>query len=260
MIGVERNKPDAIERLMADASEDIETLAAELDRLVERFRLLGGHSIAAHIDRVTTGLGFTRADMDKLCGEFSGGWRMRVMLAKLLLEKPSLLMLDEPNAFMDAEGEIAVVQAMEQARQRGATVIVIAHLRKRDLRYSPPMPTADDFHGSSDITKIPTKVVVLARAPRNDQAPPHLWGTYMQVLKERMDGFRPWIGVSGFDVRKREYLPEYRLGMFEDGEFPPDGLRTWLGQVRAGVRARALASLFKEAMDAGRRRDDLLVA
>jgi len=77
-----------------------------LDRfghLQEEFRLRGGYSMESEVGNVLTGLGFSPADWEKECGEFSGGWQMRIALAKLLLKKPNVLLLDEPTNHLDIE-------------------------------------------------------------------------------------------------------------------------------------------------------------
>jgi ATP-binding cassette subfamily F protein 3 len=76
------------------------------DRLAEteeRFRMLGGNSYLADAEQTLTGLGFERSDFDRPTRELSGGWRMRVELAKLILKKPSLFLLDEPTNHLDIE-------------------------------------------------------------------------------------------------------------------------------------------------------------
>ncbi len=98
--------------MIADPSK-VESLSTELDRTQDRFRILGGHRAEPDISRVTEGLGFTKQDMDKLCGEFSGGWRMRISLAKILVRQPENLLLDEPTNHLDRaarqwlQGELA---------------------------------------------------------------------------------------------------------------------------------------------------------
>ena len=77
---------------------------ADLDRyseLQELFRQRGGYTIEAEIGRVLKGLGFAEEDWRKPCDHFSGGWQMRIALAKLLLQKPNLLLLDEPTNHLD---------------------------------------------------------------------------------------------------------------------------------------------------------------
>jgi ATP-binding cassette subfamily F protein 3 len=95
------------------------------DRLAEteeRFRMLGGSSYLADTEQTLTGLGFERSDFDKPTRELSGGWRMRVELAKIILKKPSLFLLDEPTNHLDIES----IQWLETflAGYPGAVVLV----------------------------------------------------------------------------------------------------------------------------------------
>jgi ATP-binding cassette subfamily F protein 3 len=76
-------------------------LLDELSVLQTEFETLGGYSIQARAEEILEGLGFKTAELTKPLAQFSGGWRMRVMLAKLLLQKPALLMLDEPTNHLD---------------------------------------------------------------------------------------------------------------------------------------------------------------
>lgn len=81
-------------------------IITEFNYLEERFRMAGGHDTAAEISQVLIGLGFTQYDFDRQTTEFSGGWRMRIELAKILLKKPDLLLLDEPTNHLDIESII----------------------------------------------------------------------------------------------------------------------------------------------------------
>lgn len=82
--------------------------------------------LKAEADRTLTGLGFEREDLTRPCSEFSGGWRMRVELAKILLQHPDLLLLDEPTNHLDIES----IQWLEEfLKQSGAAVILVSHDR-----------------------------------------------------------------------------------------------------------------------------------
>ena len=92
-----------IEAELAEASDDAEVaeLMSEYGRLQDRFELLGGYGLEAEARRILAGLGFADADVERDIGTFSGGWMMRVALAKLLLENPDVLLLDEPTNHLD---------------------------------------------------------------------------------------------------------------------------------------------------------------
>ena len=78
-------------------------LCDHLTETEERFRILGGDSYLAETEQTLIGLGFERDDFDRPTGELSGGWRMRIELAKIILKKPSLFLLDEPTNHLDIE-------------------------------------------------------------------------------------------------------------------------------------------------------------
>jgi ATP-binding cassette subfamily F protein 3 len=83
--------------------EELERMLAEYARIRERFERLGGYTVEADARAVLTGLGFRERDMERDCAEFSGGWLMRIALAKILLESPDILLLDEPTNHLDLE-------------------------------------------------------------------------------------------------------------------------------------------------------------
>ena len=97
-------------------------LADHLTDLNEHYRILGGDNYEAEIEQALTGLGFERTDFNRPTSEFSGGWRMRIELAKILLKKPSLFLLDEPTNHLDIES----IQWFEEylKNYRGATILV----------------------------------------------------------------------------------------------------------------------------------------
>ena len=97
-------------------------LITESHELGERFRISGGNDIESEISQVLTGLGFTQYDFDRQTSEFSGGWRMRVELAKILLKKPDILLLDEPTNHLDIESIIWLEQWLKKVT--GAIVLV----------------------------------------------------------------------------------------------------------------------------------------
>jgi ATP-binding cassette subfamily F protein 3 len=102
-------------------------LIEKLGKLQEEFEHLGGYTIQSEAEAILEGLGFSTKDLHRPLREFSGGWRMRVMLAKLLLMKPTLLMLDEPTNHLD----LPSIQWIEQYLQtyEGA-YIVVSHDRE----------------------------------------------------------------------------------------------------------------------------------
>lgn len=92
----------------------------------ERFLMMGGTNYRAEIERTLVGLGFSRSDFDRPTSEFSGGWRMRIELAKLLLRRPDVLLLDEPTNHLDAESIDWLEQHLQQYK---GTVIAVTHDR-----------------------------------------------------------------------------------------------------------------------------------
>ncbi len=87
----------------------------------ERFQLMGGMNYHAELERTLQGLGFTTTDFDRPTKEFSGGWRMRIELAKLLLRRPDVLLLDEPTNHLDIES----IRWLEKFLSRSASAVVL---------------------------------------------------------------------------------------------------------------------------------------
>jgi ATP-binding cassette subfamily F protein 3 len=107
-------------------TEYADALVDKLTKLQEKFEHLDGYSMQAKAEEVLEGIGFSTTDLHRPLKEFSGGWRMRVMLAKLLLEKPSLLMLDEPTNHLDLP---SIEWVENYLRNYEGAVIVVSHDR-----------------------------------------------------------------------------------------------------------------------------------
>ena len=107
-------------------TESYQKLIDRVTHLTEHFQLMGGNNYHAELERTLIGLGFTRNDFDRPTSEFSGGWRMRIELAKLLLRKPDVLLLDEPTNHLDIES----IQWLENfIATRANAVILVSHDR-----------------------------------------------------------------------------------------------------------------------------------
>ena len=121
---------ECMQREMAERtdyeSESYTELVERFTQEHERFMLLGGENYEAEIERTLVGLGFERTDFDRPTSEFSGGWRMRIELAKILLRHPDVLLLDEPTNHLDIES----IQWLEQFLVQSAkAVVLVSHDR-----------------------------------------------------------------------------------------------------------------------------------
>ena len=103
-------------------SDDYQVLIQELSDLGSAFEVLGGYQYKAQSEKILAGLGFTTRDFDQLTGTFSGGWRMRIELAKILLKSHDLLLLDEPTNHLDIDS----IEWLEQflTKYKGSVVLV----------------------------------------------------------------------------------------------------------------------------------------
>lgn len=116
-----------LEHEIAEADEaDHEPMLAEYGRLQQRFETLGGYTVESEARAVLGGLGFQEKDLLRDCSEFSGGWLMRLALAKLLLTRPDVLLLDEPTNHLDLE---SVTWLESFLRSYDGAIVIVSHDR-----------------------------------------------------------------------------------------------------------------------------------
>ncbi len=107
-------------------SEDYHRIIEKLSHTQEYLQIVDGGNYQAEIEKTLVGLGFDRADFNRQCAEFSGGWRMRIELAKIILQRPDLLLLDEPTNHLDIES----IQWLESFLiGSGSAVVLVSHDR-----------------------------------------------------------------------------------------------------------------------------------
>ena len=122
---VERLNNQMVERTDYE-SEEYHALIDRFTRESERYQMMGGGNYQAELEQALLGLGFRRDDFDRPTSEFSGGWRMRIELAKILLRHPDVLLLDEPTNHLDIES----IQWLEEfLAKRCNAVILVSHDR-----------------------------------------------------------------------------------------------------------------------------------
>lgn len=144
-------------------SDEYMDLIQRLNDANERMHVLDGGSVDAQIEQTLMGLGFERKDFDRLTDEFSGGWRMRIELAKILLQKPNLLLLDEPTNHLDIES----IQWLENFLQDyyGAVMIV--------------------SHDKAFLDNLTTRTIEISLGKAHDYKANY--SRYLELRKERRD-------------------------------------------------------------------------
>jgi ATP-binding cassette subfamily F protein 3 len=125
-----RERLDEMQRQLAERedyeSDDYNALVAKFTQEHDRYLMMGAGNEEAELERTLTGLGFTRDDLNRPTSEFSGGWRMRIELAKILLQRPDVLLLDEPTNHLDIES----IQWLEQfLATSSSAVVLVSHDR-----------------------------------------------------------------------------------------------------------------------------------
>ena len=145
-------------------SEEYEKLLHRLNDANDRYHILGGDTRDADIEKTLLGLGFRREEFSKPTSEFSGGWRMRIELAKLLLRRPSIFLLDEPTNHLDIES----IQWLEEyLKNYNGAVLLISH--DRAFLDNVTTRTIELSLGKIYDYKVPYSQFVVLRAERRAQ-------------------------------------------------------------------------------------------
>ena len=145
-------------------SSDYESLLHRLNEATDHYHILGGDTREADIEKTLLGLGFKRSDFQRATSEFSGGWRMRIELAKLLLRRPSIFLLDEPTNHLDIES----IQWLEDyLKNYNGAVLLISH--DRAFLDNVTTRTVEISLGKAYDYKVPYSRYVVLRAERRAQ-------------------------------------------------------------------------------------------
>ena len=138
-------------------------LISEFNELEERYRMSGGNDVQSEMSQVLAGLGFTQYDFDRQTTEFSGGWRMRIELAKMLLKKPNILLLDEPTNHLDIE---SIIWLENWLKKYNGAIVLVSH---------------DKFF----LDSITNRTIEVAFAKINDYKAPYT--KYLDLRKDRIE-------------------------------------------------------------------------
>ncbi|MEE2758089.1 MAG: ABC-F family ATP-binding cassette domain-containing protein [Myxococcota bacterium] len=126
LLRVEAQLADLEEAMATETDRELEQLMQTYGTLQAEFERDGGFRMDSRVDEVLSGLGFKVADFDRDCGELSGGWQMRVVLARLLLQEPDILLLDEPTNHLDLESLVWLEGFLQAYR---GSLVFISHDR-----------------------------------------------------------------------------------------------------------------------------------
>lgn len=166
-INRQREELEAIEKRLEDIPaekwEEITRLLERADHLRERLQMASGANMEGEIEKTLIGLGFERSDLNRPTMEFSGGWRMRIELAKILLQNPDLLLLDEPTNHLDIES-IAWLESW--LKQKASAVVLVSHDR-------------------AFLDNVTTRTIEITCGTIHDYKVPYT--QYLELRKERLD-------------------------------------------------------------------------
>lgn len=166
-INRQREELEAIEKRLEDIPaekwEEITRLLEHADHLRERLQMASGANMEGEIEKTLIGLGFERSDLNRPTMEFSGGWRMRIELAKILLQNPDLLLLDEPTNHLDIES-IAWLESW--LKQKASAVVLVSHDR-------------------AFLDNVTTRTIEITCGTIHDYKVPYT--QYLELRKERLD-------------------------------------------------------------------------
>lgn len=166
-INRQREELEAIEKRLEDIPaekwEESTRLLERADHLRERLQMASGANMEGEIEKTLIGLGFERSDLNRPTMEFSGGWRMRIELAKILLQNPDLLLLDEPTNHLDIES-IAWLESW--LKQKASAVVLVSHDR-------------------AFLDNVTTRTIEITCGTIHDYKVPYT--QYLELRKERLD-------------------------------------------------------------------------
>lgn len=166
-INRQREELEAIEKRLEDIPaekwEETTRLLERADHLRERLQMASGANMEGEIEKTLIGLGFERSDINRPTMEFSGGWRMRIELAKILLQNPDLLLLDEPTNHLDIES-IAWLESW--LKQKASAVVLVSHDR-------------------AFLDNVTTRTIEITCGTIHDYKVPYT--QYLELRKERLD-------------------------------------------------------------------------